>query len=659
VVDNNIHRFKDKKEKIMAYGYNGKILHVDLTTGQFTVEEPDDAFYRKYMGGSALAMHYILKEIPAGVDPLGPDNVLVLALSVLTGNPISGQSRMTAAAKSPLTGAIGDSQGGGFFPAELKFAGFDAIVIKGKAEKPVYLWINEGKYELRDAAHLWGDITGEAEASIKNELGDDKIEVLQVGPAGEKGVRFAGIFSMSNRANGRTGMGAVMGSKNLKAVAVRGKKRPVPADKAGLNELAKWGAANLDDSDIAGLAKYGTAETTGANQTSGTLPTFNYNSGVFDGWEAIDGTTMYDNILRGAAEGKQDRLGRDTCYACAVRCKRVVEITEGKYQVDPHYGGPEYETTSTFGNYCAIDDLAAISKANELCNKYGLDSISCGATISWAFEAFNEGKLTLEDTDGLDLSWGNAESMVALVEKIGMREGFGDLLAEGSERAAKKIGRGTEAYLITFKGQEAPAHMPRVKRSLAVIYATNPFGADHQSSEHDPALEGDFEFYSDRLAVLGFRESQPSQSLNDEKIRFAATTQYLYSALDSLNLCQFVFGPAWQLYGPDDMVKLVRAVTGWDDVTFDELQKVGERRLNMMRSFNAREGIDRKKDVIPEKLFKPLKNGASDGWVLDRAEVESALDTYFELSGWDVETGVPTRAKLEELDLDWVADQLG
>ena len=642
----------------MAHGYNGKILHVNLTSGQLNVEEPNEAFYRKYMGGSALAMYYILKEMPPGVDPLGPDNLLVLALSVLTGNPISGQSRMTAAAKSPLTGAIGDSQGGGFFPAELKFAGFDAIVIRGKAEKPVYLWINEGNFELRAAAHLWGMITGEAEASIKEELGDDKIEVLQIGPAGEKGVRFAGIFSMSNRANGRTGMGAVMGSKNLKAVAVRGKKRPVPADKAALIKLAKWGADNLEDSDIAGLAKYGTAETTGANQTSGTLPTYNFNSGVFDGWEAIDGTTMYDTILKGAAEGKQDREGRDTCYACTVRCKRVVEITEGKYKVDPHYGGPEYETTSTFGNYCAIDDLAAISKANELCNKYGMDSISCGATISWAFEAFNEGKLSLEDTDGLDLTWGNADSMVKLVEKIGKREGFGNILAEGSERAAKKIGRGTEAYLITFKGQEAPAHMPRVKRSLAVIYATNPFGADHQSSEHDPSFEDDFEGYVDRMAVLGFHEGQPPRSLNAEKIRFAATSQYLYSALDSLNLCQFVYGPAWQLYGPEDIVKLVRTVTGWEDVSYEELQRVGERRLNMMRAFNARAGMDRNNDVIPEKLFKPLKGGVSDGWKLDRDEIESALDKYFEICGWDVKTGIPTRAKLEELDLEWVADQL-
>jgi aldehyde:ferredoxin oxidoreductase len=642
----------------MAYGYTGKILHVNLTSGQITVEQPDEAFYRKYMGGSALAMHYLLKDMPAGVDPLGPDNILVLALSVLTGTAISGQSRMTAAAKSPLTGAIGDAQCGGFWPAELKFAGFDAVILRGKAEKPTYLWIHDGEVELRDAAHLWGKITGDAETQIRTELGDDKIEVLQVGPAGEKGVRFAAIMNMSNRANGRTGLGAVMGSKNLKAVAVRGKAHPEVADKARLNELAKWGAGRVPESGIAGLSKYGTAETTGVNNTLGTLPTFNYNSGTFDKWEAIDGTTMYDTILRGAGEGKQNREGRDTCYACTVRCKRVAEITTGKHQAHPRYGGPEYETTSTFGNYCGISDLAAIARANEICNQYGMDTISCGATIAWAFEAFNEGKLTTADTGGLDLTWGNADSMVALTEQIARRQGFGNTLAEGSERAAKSIGRGTEAYLITSHGQEAPAHMPQVKRSLAVIYATNPFGADHQSSEHDPAIEDDFGGYTERLGAMGFTERVDSRSLGQDKLRFAVETQYMYSALDSVNLCQFVYGPAWQLYGPTDLVDTVKAVTGWD-VDLAELQKLGERRLNMMRAFNAREGIDRKDDKLPEKFFKQaLKGGTSDGWKLDQAEFEAALDTYFGLCGWDVQTGIPTRSKLNGLGLDWVADQL-
>jgi aldehyde:ferredoxin oxidoreductase len=639
----------------MPYGYNGKILHVNLTTGDLKVEEPEEKFYRKYMGGSAMGLYYLLREMPAGADPLGPDNILALSLSVMTGTPISGQSRLTSTAKSPLTGCIGDAQSGGFFPAELKFAGFDALIIKGKAEKPVYLWIHDGQAELRDASHLWGRITGEAEAILKEELGDDKIEVLQVGPAGEKGVRFAALINMSNRANGRTGMGAVMGSKNLKAVAVRGKGKPSIADKDTLNQLARWGVAKLPESDVDGLAKYGTAETTGSQQRDGGLPTYNFTSGVFDGWEAIDGTTMYDTILKGADEGKQDRYGRDTCYACTIRCKRVVEITEGPYKVDPHYGGPEYETSSTFGNYCGISDLAAVSKANELCNKYGMDTISCGATVAWAMECFEEELITVEDTGGIELRFGNAEAMIKMVEMIAKREGIGDILAEGSAHAAAKIGRGTEEFLITSKNQEAPAHMPQKKRTLALIYATNPFGADHQSHEHDPSYPD----YPERMAQLGLHDPQPDLALNEEMVRYAMTTQHLYSAMDSINVCQFVYGPAWQLYGPDQLVKAAQAVTGWN-VSLYELMQVGERRLNMMRAFNAREGIGREADTLPKKFFtRPLKGGPSDGYVIDKDEWQKAVDTYYAMCGWDAKTGNPTRVKLEALGIGWVADELG
>jgi aldehyde:ferredoxin oxidoreductase len=639
----------------MPHGYNGKILHVNLTTGDLTVEEPEEKFYRKYMGGSAMGLYYLLKEMPAGVDPLGPDNMLALCLSVITGTPVSGQSRMTAVAKSPLTGCIGDSQCGGFFPAEMKFAGFDAIIIKGRAEKPVYLWIHEGQAELRDASHLWGRITGEVEATLKKELGDDQIEVLQVGPAGEKKVRFAAIINMSNRANGRTGMGAVMGSKNLKAVVVRGSNKPTLADKEALNELARWGATHFPKSDVAGMGKYGTAETTGAQQQAGGLPSYNFNSGVFDGWEAIDGPTMYDTILRGADQGKQDRYGRDTCYSCSVRCKRIVEITEGPYKVDPHYGGPEYETTSTFGNYCGVSDLAAIAKANEICNKYGMDTISCGATIAWAMECFEEELITVEDTGGIELRFGSAEAIVKMTEMIARREGFGDILAEGSARAAAKIGRGAEEFLITTKNHETPAHMPHTKRSLAVIYAVNPFGADHQSHEHDPS----YHFYPERMAQLGLQDPQPKLALNAEMVRYAMITQHLYSAMDSINVCQFVFGPAWQLYDSNQLVQAAQAVTGWG-VSLYELMQVGERRLNMLRAFNAREGIGREADTLPKKFFtRPLQGGKTEGYVLDYDEWRQAVDTYYAMCGWDVETGYPTRTKLEALGIGWVADELG
>lgn len=641
----------------MPNGFQGKILHVNLTARTLTTEEPPETFYRTYMGGSALNLHYHLKEMRSGVDPLGPDNILGLSVGVATGVAISGQSRMTATAKSPLTGAIGDSQCGGFWPAELKFAGFDGIIIRGKASSPVYLWINNGKAEIRDASQLWGRITGDVEKTIREELGDPKVQVLQIGPAGEKLVRFACVINMCNRANGRTGMGAVMGSKNLKAVAVRGNQRPEIADKEALSEAKKWATEVFPKSGMSGFGKYGTPGVVSVQQDAGGLPTLNFTRGVFDGWKVIDGRTMYETALKGRETGKQDQEGRDTCFGCMIRCKRVVEIKEGPYPVDPLYGGPEYETLATFGSYCGVEDLAAICKANEICNKFGMDTISCGATIAWAMEAFEAGAITAKDTGGFNLKFGDAEAMVRLTEMIGKREGFGNVLAEGSARAAEKLGRGQE-FLITSKGQEAPAHMPQVKRSLGLIYAVNPFGADHESSDHDPSYEAAFKYFKNRLAMLDLTQPQPARSLGPEKVKFARKTQHFYSMLDSLNLCQFACGPSWQLYGPEEIVKMLQAITGWE-VSVEELLTVGERRLNMMRAFNAREGIDRNQDTLTEKFFrKALTGGPSDGWKVDKGEWEAARDEYYRQSGWDVKNGVPTRQTLERLGLGWLADEV-
>jgi aldehyde:ferredoxin oxidoreductase len=626
----------------MPYGYNGKILHIDLKAGSLSVEEPPEVFYRTYMGGQGMGLYYILKEMPAGADPLGPENVLTITLSVVTGAPVSGQSRVMANAKSPLSGAIGDAQGGGFWPAEAKAAGFDAFIIRGRAEKPVYLWVHDGQAELRDAAHLWGQVTGEAQAAIREELDDSKIEVLQIGPAGERLVRYAAIINMANRANGRTGLGAVMGSKNLKAIAVRGKKRPDIADREALAEIARWGVENFSESDVYGMGQYGTAEVVAYQQQTGGLPTHNWASGVFEGYEAIHGIIMAETILK----------ERDTCYACVVRCKRVVEVTEGPYQVDPLYGGPEYETVATFGSYCGVSDLAAISRANQLCNMYGLDTISTGAIIAWAMDCFEQGIITTEDTGGIKLCFGNAEAMVRMTEMIAKREGFGDLLAEGMAQAATKLGSEAEALVTAVKGNPLPAHMPQVKRSLALIYAVNPYGADHESSEHDPSYKG----YPERMAELDLLDPQPRDVLNAEKVRFAVYTQRLYSLLNTVGVCQFVWGPSWHLYGPGQLVDMVRAVTGWN-VSLWELMKVGERSLNMMRAFNAREGFTRAEDKLPPKLFQPLTGGRSDGVAVTEEEMDAALPTYYAMCGWDPE-GRPTRPKLEELGLVWVADEL-
>ena len=628
----------------MPNGYIGKILHVDLAKGALTVEEPDEAFYRKYLGGSAMGVYYILCDMPKGTDALSPENVLTLMAGVTTGAAISGQSRLNVNAKSPISGGIGDSQSGGFFPAELKFAGFDGIVIKGKSAKPVYLAIVEGKPELRDAAHLMGKLTGEVDDILHTEV-HPKAEILQHGIGAENGVLFSSLVSMSSRHNGRTGMGLVMASKNLKAVAVRGTRKMQLADQKALTALNRIGPKAIpENGDMDGLAKHGTAVVVLFNNTIGTLPTRNYTEGQFESCESISGEKMTETILK----------ERDTCYACVVKCKRVVEVKEGKYKVDPRYGGPDYETLGTFGSYCGIGDLAAVSRANQICNEHGVDSIACGATIAFAMECYEKGIITREQTGGIELKFGDADAMIRVLYQIVKGEGeLGKVLGQGSERAARIWGNGADECLITVKGAEAPAHMPQAKRSLALIYAVNSFGADHQSSEHDPYYEeGIGDFNLDRLKQIGLGSPQPAYSLTEEKVRFAYETQVFYSMMDSLELCQFVFGPTWTLYGPAETLEMIRAVTGWD-LTMDELMEVGRRRLNLLRTFNTREGFGRKDDKLPKKFFKALKGtGPTAGFALTHEEVDSAIDHYYKLAGWTSD-GVPTRETMEKLGLAW------
>ncbi len=601
------------------------VYHVDLTQGRIeTTTIPEDV-YRRYPGGSALAAYLLLQNTRAGADPLGPDNALVMAVSPLTGLAISGQSRMTACARSPLTGAVGDSQCGGFFPAEMRNAGADAIVFTGVAKEPVYLSINDGKAELRPAKHLWGKGTADVDRLLKEELGDQKCEIAQIGPAGENLVRFAAIMNMANRANGRTGLGAVMGSKKLKAVVVRGTKVPKPAHPEAFRGLVK----RLKDLEAANpgikwFGEYGTAGVLAIQDKSGGLPSMNYNEGTFEQAKAIDGATMVKTILK----------ERDTCYACVVKC--------------------EYETLSLMGSMCGVGDLKLLAKASADANKYGMDTISCGGTIAWAMEAKTKGLL---DDQGLGLAFGDGRSVVRAVEAIALRQGIGDLLAEGSLRAAQSIGQAAVDLTVTAKGQEFPAHMPQHKRSLGLIYAVNPFGADHQSSEHDSMLKAKPEsLQRRRLAELGDFGTMDLRDLSDEKVAFAYRTQCFYSALDTLGLCQFVWGPSWQLYGPSETVELVSAGTGWN-ATMQELLEVGERRIHLLRAFNAREGIGKNADVLPKKLFTPLSGkGPTAGVAMTPEEFEHARATYYALAGLDAETGYPTRAKLGALGLDWVAD---
>jgi len=570
------------------------VYHVDLGRGTIETKTLPEDVYRKYPGGSALAAYLLLQSIPVGADPLGPDNVLVMAVSPLTGLAISGQSRMTACARSPLTGAIGDSQCGGFFPAEMRAAGADAIVFTGQAKEPVYLWLNDGKAELRPAKHLWGKVTAEVDSLLKKEIGDEKVEIAQIGPAGENLVRFAAIMNMVNRANGRTGLGAVMGSKRLKAVVVRGSKWPKPAAPEAFRGLVKR-LKELQEANpgIVWFGQYGTPGVLAIQDKVGGQPTRNYTEGLFEHAKDIDGSTLAKTILK----------ERDTCYACVVKCKRTVEVHEPGLDIDPVYGGPEYETLTFFGSMCGVGDLKLLSKASADANMYGMDTISAGATIAWAMDAKQKGLL---DDKGLGLAFGDGQSVLRAIEAIALRRGAGDLLAEGSLRAAKTLGQAAVDLTVTVKGQELPAHMPQHKRSLGLVYAVNAFGADHQSSEHDTALRAKpGTLQRRRLEELDIAGDLALTDLSDAKVRFAFRSQCFYSALDTLGLCQFVWGPSWQLYGPSETVELVRSGTGWQ-ATMDELLEIGERKINLMRAFNAREGIGKAADVLPKKLFQPL-----------------------------------------------------
>ncbi|HEX30913.1 TPA: aldehyde ferredoxin oxidoreductase, partial [Candidatus Poribacteria bacterium] len=397
----------------MGYGYWGKVLRIDLSSGRIEVETPDPIIYRRYLGGSAFGLHYLLKELKPGIDPLSPENMIIFTSSVLAGTPLPGATRLSVLGKSPLTGGLGETEAGGWFAPELKRAGFDAIIIRGRSDRPVYLWIKDGKAEIRDASHLWGKLTGEVSDILKEELGDNRVRIAQIGPGGEKLVRYAGIVNELHHFNGRTGMGAVMGSKNLRAIAVRGTQEVPMYDPEKAREIVRWFVQEYYKPQPGDMHDLGTSRIVKPLSDTGILPTRNFREGSFEGAEQISGERMRDTIL----------IRRGTCYACPIACKRVVKVDEGPFKVDPKYGGPEYETVASMGSLCGVSDLRAVAKANEICSKYAVDTISCGVSIAFAMECYENGILTKEDTGGLDLRFGNAEALVKMVEMICRREG--------------------------------------------------------------------------------------------------------------------------------------------------------------------------------------------------------------------------------------------
>jgi aldehyde:ferredoxin oxidoreductase len=622
----------------MIYGFAGKILHVNLTDSTTWIEEPPATFYRRYLGGNGFVAYYLLKEVPRGADPLGPENVLIFAGGATTAVPVAGGGRSSMGGKSPLTGGYGEAEAGGYFGAELQLAGFDALIVHGQASQPVYLWVHQGEVEIRSAAHLWGLQSLECQTAIRDELNQPRAKVALIGPAGERRVRVAAVIHDANRAAGRTGLGAVMGSKNLKAVAALGSARVPLADPEGLKELALWMRNNWKQKS-AGLHDTGTPGSIPDLNELGAFPTRNFQDGRFEDFASISGQTMRDTIL----------VERGSCYACAIACKRVVEVETDDFKARKEYGGPEYETVSANGSNCGVSDLAAISMANELCNAYGLDTISTAVMISFAMECFENGLLTLEDTGGLELRFGNAQALVEMTRQIGERVGLGALLGEGPKIAAATIGQGAERYAIHVKGQPLPMHECRVRHGQGLGYAVSPTGADHMHNFWDSAMRNDP--VGEEMQAWGVYEPLPMNQLNPSKVR-----AYMHASnwawLDNhLGLCMFV---PWSV---DQTVSLVRAITGWKTHTH-ELQLAARRGVTLARIFNLREGFTRADDVLPARMSEPFVSGSIHERPIDPAVLDEHIGIFYGMMGWDPGTGTPLRATLQQLDIEWAVDHL-
>ncbi len=617
----------------MTYGWWGRLLEIDLTRRNFWEREIPPEEMRLYAGGSGLAASVLFREFN-GSDPLSPDNPLVFMPGLLTGTLVPAASRTTVCSRSPLTGIWDESNVGGYWGAELKSAGWDGIIVRGKADCPYYLYISDDEVEFRDAGHLWGKDTFESEEGLKAET-DPKAKVAAIGPAGEKQVLVAGIMfdGRLGRAAGRGGLGAVMGAKNLKAIAVRGTRRVPIHDAAGLKALLKQEIPIIREK-TAGMTQFGTAGGVLAVEAWGDLPIKNWRLGSWEeGAKKTTGQTWLPKTLE----------SHHSCYGCPIRCSKLIKLDSGPYAgIRGHF--PEYETLAGFGANCLNDDAEVIMAANDLCNRYGLDTISTSAAVAFAMELYEKGIITKEDTDGLEVTWGSAEAILTLIRQIAEKEGFGLTLGKGTRNAALEIGQNAIEYSIQTKGLEFAFHDPRAFTSMAANYATENRGACHL---------GALTYFLGRgiqVPDLGYTEP-PDVLSNDGKGKIAYDMQNYMSIFNPMGLCKFLFLAS---VGPTQIAGWVRAVTGWD-MTPDEIMKLGERVFNLKRMYNVRLGISRKDDTLPPRLLTHARpSGKSQGSL---PHLGKMLDEYYKLRGWS-EEGIPTRATLEVLGLTWTEEVL-
>ena len=622
----------------MLGGAHGKVLHVDLTTGLTEIEEPGNELFRLLVGGRALIAYFLLRDLPPKTDPLSPHNILIFAPGILQGTSLPGSGRHAVGAKSPLTGAIGSSEVGGWWGDEFKRSGYDAVIFQGRSEKPVYVFIENENVSIHPAGHLWGLPTADVQSMIRQELGDEKVRVAQIGVAGENLVRYSAVIHDVNRAAGRNGMGAVMGSKNLKAVTVRGTRKVPVADRKRMMQTSKWLADNYKVKSAWAASGRGTQDSLMKWGYMGGLPTRHYSQPVFEEREMLSGERNYAMFLK----------ERDTCQSCPIYCKQVFqnETEEASKQLHPVYGGPEYEAMAALGSNCGMTDNLPVLKANELCNLYGLDTISTGMSISFVMDCFQRGILTGADTGGIEFRWGDGDVLLQAVKMIAHREGFGNVMAEGVARMARKFGPAAEPLNLTVKGQELAMHEPRLKHVLGLGYAIAPMGADHMANVHDT----DYIAEGDSLKRVNSVLEKPvgplsNKVINEEKMLIFYTELNWRHFFDSAVICHFY---------PYDYRHLAEAISGVTGVEYSmqDVLAVGERAQTLSRLFNIREGFTKEDDQLPKRVRKAFTEGPLAGSEITDETFAWARQRYYELMGWDAETGVPLPESIARLQLD-------
>ncbi len=613
------------------YGWHGRLLRVNLTTGDIREETIPEEEARRFIGGRGLAIKYLMEGMDPRADPLSPENLLVMATGPLTSTPAPTGNRYMVVCKSPLTGALANSNSGGVFPTMMKRSGYDLFIFEGRAAKPVYLFVDERRAELRDASHLWGRNTHETDGAIKAETSDDT-SVACIGPAGENGVLLAAILNDKHRAAARSGVGTVMGAKNLKAVAARGKLSPALCDEGQMRAVVRAAnqqlAADIKKGSV--MRIYGTSYVPDVTNEAGVLPTRNFQAGQFEGTHKINGPTLKEHFL----------IRHTGCYACPLACARLTEV-KAEVWGEKYAGqgeGPEYETIGSLGSACGIDNMAAIAKANYLCNELGMDTISLGVTIACAMEMYEKGILTDQEI-GCPLRFGDADAMLEMVRLTAYRQGFGNQIAQGSWRLASQYGH--PELSITAKKLEFPSYDPRGLKGMGLLYATSNIGASH--------MAGDTAY----TELFGVGKKLDGLTY-DGKAQLTAYFQDLFSLIDAAGLCVFV-AVRYTLdtangYVPSRVIDMLNHATG-AGYTRESLLEAANRVYTLERLFLTRAGFSRAGDTLASRVRQPMPEGPIKGETFD---LDRLLDDYYQVRGWDA-NGVPTRQKLESLGIaHWV-----